>query len=60
MPIKVEFPDGTFREMPSRKREIKSREIHGGQSIYIDEPVFDPDWRFETAIGGKWWAFPRT
>jgi len=60
MPVNVEFPDGTIREMPSRKREIKSQEIGGNRpSIFVDEPMSDPDWRFETAIGGKWWAMAR-
>lgn len=60
MPLEVEFPDGSIREVPSRKREIKSRAIGAHRpSIFVDEPLFDPDWRFETAIGGKWWATPR-
>lgn len=59
MPLKVEFPDGSIREVPSHKREIRSRRIGGGPSTFIEQPDYDPDWRFETAIGGKWWAEPR-
>lgn len=60
MPVKVEFPDGSVREVPSRRREIKSRSVGGVHpSIFVNEPLFDPHWRFETAIGGKWWATPR-
>jgi len=60
MPIEVEFPDGTIRKVPSRKRELKSREIGGSRpSTFIEEPAFDPEWRFQGAIGGKWFALPR-
>lgn len=61
MPILVELPDGTMREMPSRRREIKSREISANPrpSIFIDEPAPHPDYTFTTAIGGHWWAHPR-
>jgi hypothetical protein len=60
MALKVEFPDGGIRDVPSRTREIKSREIGGPRrSVFVEEPVYDPEWTFETAIGGKWWATPR-
>ena len=60
MPVNVEFPDGTIREMPSRKREIKSRGIGNRRPpILVDEPLPNSEWRFETALGGKWWATAR-
>jgi hypothetical protein len=60
MPIDVEFPDGSIRKLPSRRREITSQEIGGSrQSTFVEEPQFDPDWHFHGAIGGKWFAFPR-
>lgn len=60
MPVEVEFPDSTIREVPSRRREIKSREIGGSRSsIFVEEPAFDPNWRFQGSVGGKWFAFPR-
>lgn len=60
MAVTVEFPDGTSREVPSVRREIRSKQIGGGGgSVFIDEPAFDPKWRFEGAIGGKWFANPR-
>ena len=59
MPVKVEFPDGITREVPSHRRELKSREIgSSNQSAFVDEPTYDPDWRFRSAIGG-WVAVAR-
>jgi hypothetical protein len=57
--IAVEFPDGSIRDVPSERREIKSREIDGGPSSFYDVPAYDPEWSFEAAMGGKWWASPR-
>lgn len=59
--IDVEFPDGTVRQMPSVTRKIESKEIGTSRRapILITEPAFDPEWRFEGAIGGKWFASPR-
>lgn len=59
MTVSVQFPDGTTRDVPSVSREIRSQQIGGGQSIFIEEPADDPDWRFRSAIGGKWFATPR-
>lgn len=60
MAIEVEFPDGTIRKVPSVQRELKSNEIGGtGSSVFIDEPSYDPEWRFAGATGGKWFARPR-
>lgn len=60
MTVKVEMPDGSVRDFPSVRREIKSREIGGPRpSIFVDEPAYDPDWTFESVIGGKWYANPR-
>ena len=60
MPVQVEFPDGSIRDVPSRKKRLESREIGGRQPpTFVEEPMFDPEWRFKTAIGGKWWATPR-
>lgn len=59
MPVKVRFPDGTEREVPSRTRIEQSREIGGPHShTFHDEPIFDPDWKFVPVIGG-WIARPR-
>ena len=58
--IEVEFPDGTVREVPSVTREITSREIGGHRpSTFIQEPAFDSEWRFSSAIGGRWIATAR-
>jgi len=58
--VEATFPDGTVREVPSVTREIQSKEIGPhAQSIFIEEPAFDPDWRFLPALGGKWFAKPR-
>jgi hypothetical protein len=58
--IEVEFPDGTVCEVDSVSREIRSREIGGPHpSRFVQEPAFDPEWRFTSAIGGRWFAKPR-
>jgi hypothetical protein len=58
--IEVTFPDGEVREVPSVTREIESKEIGPhAQSIFVEEPAFDPDWRFLPALGEKWFAKPR-
>lgn len=61
MPVNVEFPDGSVRKMPSHKERLPdSREIGPRKApMFIDVPDYDPDWRFETALGGKWFANPR-
>lgn len=60
MAVEVEFPDGMVREVPSIRRELQSNEIGGtGSSVSLDEPAYDPEWRFISAIGGKWFARAR-
>lgn len=61
MPIAVEFPDGTSREVPSHRKEIKRRSLIGASSsVWAEEPMPDPDWHFEKGLTGMWFAFPRT
>lgn len=51
--IKVRFPDGETREVPSTTRAIPSKEIGGpGAPTIIEEPKYDPDWEFVPVIGG--------
>jgi hypothetical protein len=58
--VEAPFPDGTVREVPSVTREIQSKEIGPyAQSSFVEEPGFDPDWRFPPAHGGKSFAKPR-
>lgn len=58
--VKVEFPDGTVREVQSQTREIKSKEIGvTGSSSYIEEPIEDEEWRYLRAFGNKWIAQPQ-
>ncbi|WP_409019283.1 hypothetical protein [Brevundimonas vesicularis] len=44
----------TLIEVPSRKREIKSREISSSPrpSIWVDEPLSHPDYHFHSVVGG--------
>lgn len=60
MPVKVTLQDGTEIEVPSVRREIKSREIgaHQRPSQYIDEPAPHPEYDFTGVIGG-WLARPK-
>ena len=57
MPLKVEFPDGIEREVPSHKRVIKSQQTDGkcGSGV-VEEPDFNPQWRFQGLSGGRWLA----
>jgi hypothetical protein len=59
MAVKVKFPDGTMREVRSITRAIVSREIPRQATRLVEEPAFDPKWRFIPVIGG-WLARPRT
>jgi hypothetical protein len=58
MPIKVQFPDGSEREMPSYSLEVTSREIPPGPPAYVEKPLPDSEWEFTAVIGG-WIAQPR-
>ena len=59
MRVKGKSPDGTSREVPSRTREIKSQSIGNNRpSAFYEEPLPDPEWRFEPILGG-WKAFER-
>ncbi len=58
--IEVEFPDGSVRQVPSITKTIESGEVGPhAQYIFIEEPAYDPDWRFLGGTGGKWFAKPR-
>ena len=58
MPVNVRFPDGTVRSVPSQPKLLKSKTIGGNHDRIIDEPAYDPDWRYVAVIGG-WLARPR-
>ena len=55
MPVKVRFPDGEEREVPSTLRAVSS----GNSSSLAEVPNESPDWRFIPVAGG-WIAMPRT
>lgn len=58
--MKVILEDGTMIEVPSRKREIRSRQIGSNKpSIFVDEPLPHPDYDFIAVIGG-YRAYPKT
>jgi hypothetical protein len=58
MAVKVRFPDGSEREVPSRTVATPSTEIGRASYSCSEEPLFDPDWQFTPGIGG-WTAVPR-
>ena len=54
MPVKVKFPDGTEREVPSSLRAVAT----GTSSTLAEVPNENPDWRFIPVAGG-WIAAPK-
>lgn len=62
MTVTLLEPDGSRRliNVPSRKREIKSRQIGTSPppSIWVDEPLPHPDYEFRSVIG-DWLAEPK-
>jgi hypothetical protein len=58
MAVRVQFPDGSTREVPSYTVEVPSREIPPGPSTFIEKPLPDPDWDY-TATIGDWIAQPK-
>ena len=58
--ISVTLPDGSKIEVPSKRRELKSNEIGGGnRSTFVDEPAPHAAYSFTPVIGG-WHARPKT
>jgi hypothetical protein len=57
--MKVTLEDGSTIEVPSRRREIKSRQIGPRKpSRFVDEPLPHPDWDFLAILGG-YRAYPK-
>jgi len=54
MPVKVRFPDGEEREVPSTLRAVRNATA----SSLVDVPNEHPDWRF-IPMEGRWVATPR-
>ena len=48
MPVRVKFPDGVERDVPSSLRAVST----GSSSTLTEVPNDSPDWRF---IPGRWW-----
>lgn len=61
MTVRVEFPDGSIRDVPSVTVTTTRRPIgrRPGPSSHHQEPDYDPDWTFESTLEGKWFANPR-
>lgn len=61
MPISVTMPDGSSRMFPSRRIEMKSREMdrEGVPPTYVDEPVSNPNWDFLRLGMSGWHACPK-
>jgi len=58
--IKVLFPDGSVRHVPSRTRVVSNKQIGGPQSpTLVEEPLYDARWGFYPVIGG-WRAQQRS
>ena len=55
MPVKVKFPDGTEREVPSTLRAVST----GSGSSLTEVPNECPEWRYIPVAGGFWIAAPR-
>lgn len=51
MTVKVTFPDGSEREVPSRTKVQQSREIPDTGPTFSEEPLPDPDYEFYKVIG---------
>lgn len=54
MPVKVKFPDGTEREVPSSFRAVAT----GSGSSLAEVPNECPEWRYIPMAGG-WIAAPK-
>ena len=54
MPVKVKFPDGEIREMPSQLRAL----ARGSGTELVEVPIEHPEWRFFPVAGG-WQAIPK-
>lgn len=56
--MKVTFPGGEVREVPSRKIPVQNYE--NGQATWacVEQPIFDPKWAF-VAVKGGWVAVAR-
>ena len=52
MPVKVAFPDGSEREVPSRTIGHHSREIPDQGPTFSEVPLADPEWEFFQVLGG--------
>jgi len=55
MTVKVRFPDGAEREVPSTLRAVSS----GNSSSLIEVPNESAEWRFIPLSGGLWLATPK-
>lgn len=55
--IRVEFPDGEVRDVPSRRVELKGG--FGGVQGFYEKPIDNHEWRFFGAMGGRWLAVAR-
>ena len=54
MAVKVKFPDGAEREVPSTLRALST----GSGSTLTEVPNENPEWRFIPVAGG-WLATPK-
>ena len=54
MPVKVKFPDGSEREVPSTLRAVST----GNSSSLTEVPNDCAEWRYMPAAGG-WIATPK-